>query len=129
MAYQTDRYLPFASMQYDPLLYASAYGTPRQLAQPVNAIVSVTGIDGANAYYLPPNSSIALFDRDIDVFYLKTTDDAGFATVRTFPYKEEIPEPEPNPEKPVSRAEFDSLLSRVDALLVSLGEKENNDGQ
>lgn len=130
MAYQTNQYLPFASMQYDPSLYASVYGAPNQFAQqPVNAVVSVTGIEGAKAYKLPPNSSIPLFDRDEDVFYLKTTDDAGFATIRVFKYQEEIQEPEPDPEKPVSRSEFESLLSRVDRLLVSLGEQEGNDGQ
>lgn len=35
-------------------------------------------------YQLPPNSSMPLFDGNEDVFYVKTTDGAGFPTIRTF---------------------------------------------
>lgn len=81
---------------------------------PSTAIVKVTGIDGAKAYQLGPNSSIALFDDSNDVFYLKTTDGAGFPTIRTFTFAP-VDTPAPGADY-VSRAEFDRLASLVDSL-------------
>lgn len=55
--------------------------------QPVNGLVSVTGIEGAKAYQLPPNSTMPLFDANEDVFYVKSTDGAGFPTLRSFRFE------------------------------------------
>ena len=130
MAYQADQYLPFASMQYDPSLYSAMHGLPRQPIQPpIMAITSVTGEDGAKAYHLPPSSTIALFDRDDDVFYLKTTDDAGFPTIRTFKFEEVDPKPAQVDQMFVSRSEFDALSSKIDELIASLGGQEGQDGE
>ena len=54
-----------------------------QMAQqaPVHGFIYVTGLDGAKAYQMPPNSEIPLFDSTDDVIYLKTTDGAGFPTI------------------------------------------------
>lgn len=52
--------------------------------QPVNNIIKVTGIDGAKAYQIPSNSSVALFDSNEDIVYIKTTDSAGYPTLRAF---------------------------------------------
>lgn len=48
------------------------------------SITKVTGIEGARAYMVAPNSSVALFDDSRDVFYLKTTDAGGYPTIRVF---------------------------------------------
>ena len=40
-------------------------------------LIRVTGIDGAKAYQMRPNSAVALFDGAEDIFYLKSTDGAG----------------------------------------------------
>jgi hypothetical protein len=56
--------------------------------KPVNSLVKVTGIDGAKAYHIPPNSSVALFDGDTDTFFVKTTDENGFPTLRAFSFQE-----------------------------------------
>lgn len=47
-------------------------------------IIKVSGIDGANAYQIPPNSSVPLFDTDQSILYIKSTDGLGFATVSEF---------------------------------------------
>lgn len=52
------------------------------------ALTRVTGIDGAKAYQMAPNSTVALFDNNEDVMYIKTTDGAGFPTIRTFGFSE-----------------------------------------
>lgn len=56
MAYNPQMYMP-NSYQYG---YQPNWGyQPSQMnAQPVNGLVSVTGIDGAKAYQLPPNSNV-----------------------------------------------------------------------
>lgn len=46
-------------------------------------LIRVTGLDGAKAYQMRPNSAVALFDGAEDIFYLKSTgrcrvsDDSG----------------------------------------------------
>lgn len=56
-------------------------------------IVRVNGIDGAKMYQMNPNSAVALFDGNEDIFYVKTTDGAGFPSIRTFRFEEVLPTP------------------------------------
>ena len=56
--------------------------------QTPTTLTRVTGIDGAKAYQMTPNSTVALFDNNEDVMYIKTTDGAGFPTIRTFGFSE-----------------------------------------
>ena len=51
-------------------------------------LIRVTGLDGAKAYQMRPNSAVALFDGAEDIFYLKSTDGAGFPTIRVFRFEE-----------------------------------------
>ena len=53
--------------------------------QPVG-LTRVTGIDGAKAFQMPPNSVAALFDGGEDIFYIKSTDGAGFPTIKAFSF-------------------------------------------
>lgn len=110
MAYNPNTYMP----QYNqPISQNWMYQQPMQ--QPVNGLVSVTGIEGAKAYQLPPNSSMPLFDKDSDVLYVKTTDGAGFPTVRAFRF-EPIEQPQAPAPDYVPRGEFDALVARVEEL-------------
>lgn len=54
--------------------------------QPQNGLIRVTGIEGAKAYQMPPNSMAALFDSGSDVFFFKTTDGAGFPTIKAYSF-------------------------------------------
>lgn len=63
------------------------------IQQPVNGLTRVTGIDGAKAYQMPPNSVAALFDDANDIFYVKSTDGAGFPTIRVFDFFEHKEQP------------------------------------
>lgn len=54
--------------------------------QPLNNLIRVTGYEGAKAYEMPPNSVVALFDGNDDVFYIKTSDGAGFSTIKVFDF-------------------------------------------
>lgn len=57
-------------------------------------IIRVNGLDGAKAYQMMPNSNIALFDGNDDVFYIKSTDGGGFGSIRTFRFEEIKSNPE-----------------------------------
>lgn len=50
----------------------------------------VNGIESARQYIMPPNSRVALFDINDDIFYVRETDASGFPTIRKFRFYEEI---------------------------------------
>ena len=54
-----------------------------QSQQPIK-ITEVQGKEGAQAFLLPPSSSILLLDKTDAVVWLKRTDDGGYATLNKF---------------------------------------------
>ena len=115
-------------MAYNPNLYMPQYSGYPQVtwsyhpqtvtSQPINGLVSVTGVEGAKAYQLPPNSSMPLFDNDSDVMYVKTTDAAGYPTIRTFRFEPMEPiEAKVVEADYIGRSEFDALVQQVRELM------------
>ncbi len=85
---------------------------PQQQTQ--DGLIRVTGVDGAKAYPVAPNSVAALFDAERDVFYIKSADAGGFPTIRAFtfaPMQEAAPPPVSDY---VTRAEFDELKEMIE---------------
>ena len=64
----------------------------RQQQQPINNILRFTGPESAKAFSMPPNSDVIGFDGNAPVFYMLSTDDAGFKTMKTFDFQERLPE-------------------------------------
>lgn len=60
---------------------------PQQMNNVENNLIKVTGLDGAKAYQMAPNSAVALFDSGEDLMYIKSTDGAGFPTIRVFKFE------------------------------------------
>lgn len=75
-------------------------------------LIRVSGIDGARAYQMPPNSTVALFDGCCDIMYIKTTDGAGFPTIRQFSFAPIELNTEQKSDY-VTRKEFDELKELV----------------
>lgn len=106
--------------------WGGAYPQP-SYQRPVEGLVRVTGLDGAKMYQLPPNSSMPLFDGNEDVFYVKTTDGAGFPTIRTFRFV-------PVDEQPsvqggwATRVELLELARQIEELKGALHHDELFDG-
>ena len=78
-------------------------------------LLKVTGPESAKAYSIGPNSSVVLFDANDAVFYLKTTDDSGFASLRTFDFVERT---EPIDVKPIdpgyaTKDDLDSIRKQL----------------
>lgn len=91
--------------------YQPTVPIPQQQMQ--DGLIRVTGVDGAKAYPVAPNSVAALFDADRDVFYIKSADAGGFPTIRAFtfaPMQEAAPVPVTDY---VTRAEFDELKEMI----------------
>lgn len=92
--------------QYNNFPY-NGFGMQQQ-----QCIPKVNGIDGAKAYSLGPNSSIALFDGNSDLFFVKVTDSAGFPTIRTFRFEEVSQDQKPIEKDYVSREEMEEYVKQ-----------------
>lgn len=78
---------------YAALLGQNMYNQPQNNQQffpqeQAQNLIRVNGIDGAKAYQMPANSTVALFDSNNDIMYVKSTDGAGFPSIRTFSFTE-----------------------------------------
>ena len=112
-------------MYTSPGFYQSPYTQPAQnpymdrLAQmqpppqPRDGLIRVTGMEGARAYQMLPNSAVALFDGGQDVFYVKTTDGAGFPTIRAYSFQPMEQAQAMGASEYVTRAEFEQLKGMI----------------
>lgn len=115
-------------MYSNPGFYQSPYTQPMQnpymdrLAQmqtqpqqpPMDGLIRVTGMEGARAYQMPPNSAVALFDGGQDIFYVKTTDGAGFPTIRAYAFTPIQDQASAPAGDYVTRAEFNALKEMIE---------------
>ena len=84
MAYNANFYNPYGLQQFQPTL-----SYPSQFQQPINGLVKVDGLEGAQMYQMPPNSvSPPLFMESENSFFIKTTDGGGAATVKKYTFDE-----------------------------------------
>lgn len=110
----------FNGMMGNPYGQIGQMGMSRQMdmgQMPSNQLIRVTGIDGAKAYQMPPNSVSALFDSNEDVMYIKSTDGAGFPTIRQFTFTEVQNATVPGQTQAaeyVTREEFESLRRELE---------------
>ena len=104
---------------YAALMGQTMYNQPQNNQQffqpdPTQNLIRVNGINGAKAYQMPANSTVALFDSNNDVMYVKSTDGAGFPSIRTFSFtelKEDISTSE-NTDY-ISRQEFEEFKKEL----------------
>ena len=70
-----------------PVTYPQTFYTPPP--QPTRQNVGITWVSGeagAKAYLLAPNTTIALWDSETQVIYLKSADASGMPTIKTLDY-------------------------------------------
>lgn len=95
-----------------------------QVPQTNQGILWVQGEAGAKSYLVAPNTSVLLMDSENSQFYIKTTDQAGMPTLRTFVYQEVTgatqnaqKQPEENLDnKYVTRQEYNDLRGKYEEL-------------
>lgn len=138
MAYFTDQY---GRMVYQPdpppmdrLQQLQAQRQMPQFQQPVQppqanqGLLWVQGETGAKSYLMAPNTTVLLMDSEGSRFYLKSTDNAGMPSLRTFEYTEVVQSapqaPQTAPEdldsKYVTRSEYEALRGQYAEILDKL---------
>lgn len=120
---------PYAPQQYQyaqPQYRPSGYMTAGQsyMQQPIHGFVYVTGLEGAKAYQMPPNSEMPLFDSTSDTLFIKTTDGAGFPTIEPCDVLKRG-KSDPEQQEYVTRAELDSSYRDLAAQLEQMKEAIN----
>jgi len=75
-------------------VYPQGYNSPmvpQQTQTPRPGINWVNGEEGARAFQIAPNSNVMLLDAENEgMFYIKSADNIGMCTIRTFRYSEVI---------------------------------------
>lgn len=119
MAYNPSLYNPYGSQQFQPTVtqpnwYYQPTVTQMQ-QQPINGLIKVTGIEGAQMYQLPPGSvSPPLFLEEENAFFVKTTDDGGAATIKKYTFEEApIANASNNSGDFVTREYFDQQMNNI----------------
>ena len=79
-------------------------------------LIRVNGLEGAKNYPLSPGSTVALFDAESDIMYIKSMDAGGFPSIRTFSFMETT-------SKPTDSTEI--RLSAMEAEIANLKEALN----
>ena len=89
---------------------------PRMMGINVTDLISINGRAGADAFRLDaPNSRVALFDANEDIFYIKATDGAGYPTVKAFRFNEITDTATSTvPGDFISREEFDKFKTDLE---------------
>ena len=107
---------PYPMQHQQPQAPARSYYTPMTpipQQQTAPGLIQVTGMEGAKAYPLAPNSVAALFDADRDVMYIKRTDAGGYPTIAAYEFKPlQEAAPSAQPEY-VTREEFNELKEMI----------------
>ena len=105
---------------YANLLSQNQYYNPQMNNQQIYSqeqiqnLIRVNGIDGAKTYQMPANSTVALFDCNEDIMYIKTTDGAGFPSIRTFAFTEVKEQNKPVQQIDyISREEFEEFKKEL----------------
>ena len=102
--------------------------------QAIHGFVYVTGIEGAKAYQMPPNSEMPLFDSTCDGrMFIKTTDGAGFPTIKVANCTTDESQPSPDPsvtqdDMAAIHREMDEFRSRFNELSEEVSELRSTIG-
>lgn len=99
------------------------YNTSNASAQPqntqLNVFAYVNGLEGAKAFFVPPNGRVLLMDSDNPVFYMKTANAMGQTGIRTFKFEEvqEQSAPKVDYVKQSDLTVFDVRIKRLEDIL------------
>lgn len=97
--------------------YNMPYNTNISPYQPMNIntqqLIRVNGLEGAKAYQMGANSTVALFDGSEDIMYIKQTDGAGFPSIRTFSFSEINQDSNKVKQDYVTRKELEEYVEHI----------------
>ena len=110
---------------YQNFPYNNAYGgfngnqynyipnTQNGLQGQIKSLTRVNGLEGAKAFQVMPRETVALFDGNDDIFYIKSADDGGFPTIKAYRFAEiDLTGTKPTNDY-VTKSEFEELRNEV----------------
>lgn len=136
-------YNPWAMYQQPMIQQTQPVQQPMMAQQPVQAtpqpqnqgqsLIWVSGEIGAKSYLMAPGNTVLLMDSEASKFYIKSTDNAGMPSLRTFEYKETTGTPQNAfigysddfsklNEQFVTREEYDALQAEYKELKQTIAE-------
>lgn len=107
---------PYASLMPQQNQYYNPQMNNQQFLPQIQTqnLIRVNGIEGAKAYQMSANSIVSLFDANEDIMYIKSTDGAGFPSIRTFSFTEVKEENKPAQQVDyISREEFEEFKKEL----------------
>lgn len=79
----------------------------------IKSLTRVNGLEGAKAFQVMPRETVALFDGNDDIFYIKSADDGGFPTIKAYRFAEvDLTGTKPTNDY-VTKTEFEELRNEV----------------
>ena len=107
---------PYASLMPPQNQYYNQQMTNQQFLPQTQTqnLIRVNGIEGAKAYQMNANSIVSLFDANEDIMYIKSTDGAGFPSIRSFRFEELKADTQTDPSVDyISREEFEEFKKEL----------------
>ena len=107
---------PYASLMPQQNQYYNPQMNNQQIYPQIQTqnLIRVNGIEGAKAYQMSANSIVSLFDANDDIMYIKSTDGAGFPSIRTFSFTEVKEQNKPIQQVDyISREEFEEFKKEL----------------
>ena len=128
-------YMPPAYQQNinnERLAYLQQFQQPQQQQTYNQGLLWVQGEAGAKSFLVAPGASVLLMDSEASKFYIKSADSAGMPNMRTFEYKEVLPNQNPQPLEESKVAEYATqeeiaeLKKQIEELKQKLEEKNES---
>ena len=136
MAYNPyNPYMPPAYQQNinnERLAYLQQFQQPQQQQTYNQGLLWVQGEAGAKSFLVAPGASVLLMDSEASKFYIKSADNAGMPNMRTFEYKEVLPNQSTQPLEESKVAEYATqeeiaeLKKQIEELKQKLEEKHES---
>lgn len=111
-----DQLAQLRQAQYQPM-QMHIMTQPQAQQEPM---IWVQGEAGMKAYYVAPGCTAVLWDSERYVFYIKTADQNGVPSARTFDYSERTGTPSPVSvagNDYVTRREFDTFVAQINQMM------------
>lgn len=96
--------------------YPQYYPTQPQQMQNVNPLIWVQGEAGAKSYLVGPGQTVALWDSEESVIYLKSADASGMPSMKVLDYTIRGGQPINENVEYATKADLDELRKKIEAL-------------
>ena len=98
-----------------PQYYAAQPAVPQQMQS--NPLIWVQGEAGAKSYLVAPGQTVALWDSESQVIYLKSADASGMPSMKVLDYTIRGGQPLNQSVEYATKADLDELRKKLDELM------------